>query len=99
MGSEWIKCTLQSGKDKAIWVNLAAAVTIVEHKGGSRIAFHAADDDEVIDVKEDPNTLLAEIDEDEDLTEEEWDAEPEDDEHEGDAPESEAEKDAEEKQA
>lgn len=81
MGSEWIRCTLQSGKDKAIWVNLAAAVTIVEHKDGSRIAFRAGDDDEVVDVREDPHSLLAEIEQDEEeLTEEEWVEEPEDEE-------------------
>jgi stringent starvation protein B len=58
MGSDWIKCTLQAGKDKAIWINLAAAMSIVEHKGGSRVAFRVGEDDETIDVKEDPETLL-----------------------------------------
>jgi hypothetical protein len=58
MGSDWIKCTLQAGKDKAVWINLALAVSIVEHKGGSRISFCAGDDEETIDVKEEPELLL-----------------------------------------
>jgi len=66
MGSDWIKCTLQAGKDKAVWINLALAVSIVEHKGGSRIAFCAGDDEETIDVKEDPEMLLGLDEEEED---------------------------------
>lgn len=63
MESEWVKCTLQAGKDKVVWVNLGAALTIAEHKGGSRIAFRVGEEDEMIDVKETPETLLETFDE------------------------------------
>ena len=53
----------EAGKDKVVWVNLGAALTIAEHKGGSRIAFRVGEEDEMIDVKETPETLLETFDE------------------------------------
>jgi hypothetical protein len=83
MGSDWIKCTLQAGKDKDVWINLAAAVSIVEHKGGSRIAFRVGEDDETIDVKEDPETILGLEEDDEEEKEKEDGVEPGEDADEG----------------
>ena len=59
MASEWIKCTHQAG-DKTVWVNFANALTIVDHKSGTRIALLGAEND-AIDVKETPTEILKKL--------------------------------------
>jgi len=59
MASEWIKCTHQAG-DKTVWVNFANALTIVDHKSGTRVAFLGGEKD-VLDVKETPTEILKKL--------------------------------------